>query len=64
MILHACLFFTQQLTIPRDPHTFSGGTWALQAYINSLQSPSEQVLGSLGNRHGIDDVFGVFFVGR
>ena len=29
---------------PRDPHTFSGGTWALQAYINSLQS----LLGSLG----------------
>ena len=22
--------------IPRDPHTFSEGTWALQAYINSL----------------------------
>ena len=37
------------MTIPRDPHTFSEGTWALQAYINSLQSPSEKVLGSLGN---------------
>ena len=29
-------------------YTFSEGTWALQAYINSLQSPSEKVLGSLG----------------
>ena len=33
----------------RDPHTFSESTWALQAYIiNSLQSPSQKVLGSLG----------------
>ena len=35
-------------TYPRDPSTFSEGTWALQAYMNSLQSPSEKVLGSLG----------------
>ena len=33
---------------PRDPSTFSEGTWALQAYMNSLQSPSEKVLGYVG----------------
>ena len=31
-----------------DPHTFSEGMWALQAYINSLQSPSQKVGGSIG----------------
>ena len=33
---------------PTDPHTFSEGIWALQAYINSLQSPSQRVCGSIG----------------
>ena len=31
-----------------DPHTFSEGHWTLQAYINSLQSPSQKVCGSIG----------------
>ena len=31
-----------------DPHTFSEGSWASQAYINRLQSPSEKVCGSIG----------------
>ena len=31
-----------------DPHTFSEGNWVPQAYINSLQSPSEKVCGSIG----------------
>ena len=35
--------------IPRDPSTSSEGTWTLQTYISSLQSPSDKVLGSLGN---------------
>ena len=30
---------------PMDPHTFSEGNWTLQAYINSLQSPSRKVCG-------------------
>ena len=33
---------------PMDPDTFSEGMWALQAYINSLQSPSQKVCGSIG----------------
>ena len=37
---------------PMDPHTFSEGNWTLQAYINSLQSPSQKVCGSIGyHRH-------------
>ena len=28
--------------------TFSEGNWTLQAYINSLQSPSQKVCGSIG----------------
>ena len=28
-------------------YAFSEGNWTLKAYINSLQSPSENVLGSL-----------------
>ena len=34
-----------------DPHTFSEGTWTLQAHINSLQIPSEEVLGSIGTNY-------------
>ena len=33
---------------PMDPHTFSEGNWVPQACINSLQSPSEKVCGSIG----------------
>ena len=36
-------------TFPMDPHTFSKGNWTLQAYINSLQSPSQKVCGPIGN---------------
>ena len=39
-----------QIIGPMDPHTFSEGMWALQAYINSLQSPSQKACGSIGRR--------------
>ena len=48
---------------PRDPHTFSEGTWALQAHTNmSPITVSEKVLGSLGdsgiiNSHSWDILF-------
>ena len=49
-----------EFILPRDPHTFSEGTWALQAYINSLQSPSEKVLGSLGTGSGVQHLFSIW----